>query len=103
MQLGWGGSGARGGKGVGRREARVVAVRACSGWATCGTLARARHEDPSPMEHRCDSPPAQTHAHLRWMPSEGYWKSSSTHWSTNPALRDMTTAQRVWLVAMEVT
>jgi hypothetical protein len=37
------------------------------------------------------------------MPSEGYWKSSSTHWSTKPALRDMTTAQRVWLVAMLVT
>jgi hypothetical protein len=39
----------------------------------------------------------------RWMPSDAYWKSSSTHWSTKPALRDMTTAHRVWDVAMAVT
>ncbi len=38
-----------------------------------------------------------------WMPSDGYWKSSSTHWSTNPALRLMTTAQRVCDVAIDVT
>jgi len=38
-----------------------------------------------------------------WIPSDGYMKSSSTHWSTNPALRDMTTAHRVPLVAMDVT
>merc|ERR1719161_32620 len=42
-------------------------------------------------------------SHRLWIPSEGYWKSNSTHWSIKPALRDMTTAHR-WLdVAMEVT
>jgi hypothetical protein len=38
-----------------------------------------------------------------WMPSLGYWKSSSTHWATNPAPRDITTAHWDPAVAMAVT